>query len=916
MSRQQHQQHSQYQQVPSSTFSTSSTPSSSPALTRTTLVASLVAAAFLAACGGGGGDAPPAPPLPGGSGASTGYQVSGTVKISENTQVDSDVNDPNAAYAANDTPGTAQALPNPFNLGGYVNVAGQGPSGRSRAAGDRSDFFRVDAVQGQAVTLTIGSPGQGDLDLYLYDVNGTEVARSIGTGKLESITIPASAPYYIRVYAATGASAYVLTLGQSATAAQDPAMLQSEAEFVPGDVIVHWNTPAQAMAKMQAQGQVGATTPQPGTTNLQSSEVTLSKLGLSQVAEPPVGPALLKLNNPGRTLLQATQARGLASTAQAQAGSTPTTADAKAATLEAIKQLRADPNVAYAEPNYILRADAVPNDPYYRLQWHYPLINLPTAWDTTRGANTVTVAVVDTGVLLGHPDLQGQLVPGYDFVSDPVSAGDNDGIDNNPDDPGDQSGVNGTSSFHGTHVAGTIAALSNNGTGVAGIAPLARIMPVRVLGRRGGATFDVLQGVLYAAGLPNASNTLPARRADIINLSLGGAQFSQAAQDVYAQVRAQGVIVVAAAGNAHSTANTYPASYPGVLSVSATTINRTLASYSNSGPRISLAAPGGDNGDANGDGSVDKIYSTCGDDSSGRILYTYCLMAGTSMATPHVAGVLALMKAVRPSLTPAEVDTLLAAGRLTIDIGAPGRDDSFGYGLIDAVKAVQAAQGGTGSAPGLLVANPSAINLPPSASTVRIVVGNGGDQPLAAPTVEVSPANSWLSVSPPTGSANGLGDYTLTVNRGTLAPGAYKGSVRFVSGSTSATVSVVMQVTAGGASARADLGQHYVLLINPDTMRAAHQVMVRATNGAYPFQFTNVPAGKYLLAAGSDADNDGSICGLGEACGMYLDLNNPSPINVTGNLSGQDFFSSFVSTIGASSNDGSASTVRQIKRMD
>lgn len=873
-----------------------------PSLTRTALASGLLAATLLTACGGGGGGDTPAPP-PGGGGSTGGFQVSGTVKISENTQVDSDVNDPNAAYASNDTGATAQALPNPFNLGGYVNVAGQGASGRSRAGGDRNDVFRVDATRGQVVTLTVGQPTQGDVDLYLYDSAGTEVARSIGTGKLESVTIPATGRYYIEAYADAGASTYTLTLGQSAAAADDTDTLRSTTDFVPGEVIVRWNTPEQAQAKARAMAQIGATTPEPGAPQLRSNEVTMSKLGLSSALELPSGQALLKLDSPTRNLLQSAHTRSQSAAAQARIAEAPTDADAKAATLETIKRLRADPNIAYAEPNYLRQASFVPNDELYRYQWHYPLINLPSAWDITRGSNSVIVAVVDTGVLVNHPDLRGQLVPGYDFVSNPASSLDGGGIDNNPDDPGDRNRPNGTSSFHGTHVAGTIAALSNNSAGVSGVAPLTRIMPVRVLGKGGGTSIDIMQGVLYAAGLPNASNTLPARRADIINLSLGGGGPSQAEQDVYTQARAAGVILVAAAGNSASTALEYPASYQGVLSVSATSINRTLASYSNSGSRISLAAPGGDGGDANGDGRTDLVLSTCGDDSTGSIAFSYCALGGTSMATPHVAGVLALMKAVRPTLTPAEVDTLLVAGRLTIDIGAPGRDNSFGHGLIDALKAVQAAQGGTGNTPGVLVANPTAINLAPNVNSVRVVLGNGGDQALAAPTVEVAPVSPWLSVAAPAGSTNGLGDYTFTVNRAGLAAGAYQATVRFVSGTVSTSVSVVMQVTAAGTNPSADLGQHYVLLVNPDTLKGVAQVSVRAVNGTYPFRFTNVPAGKYLLTAGSDADNNNLICDMGEACGAYLDMTQPKPIDINGNLSGLDFFSSFVTNIGAASDD-------------
>ena len=197
------------------------------------------------------------------------------------------------------------------------------------------------------------------------------------------------------------------------------------------------------------------------------------------------------------------------------------------------------------EPNYYVHSTAEPDDIFYEDQWNLSAINLPEAWEYTTGSSNVVVAVVDTGVLMDHPDLAGQLTnDGYDFISDPDISLDGDGIDSNPDDPGDM--MYGThSSFHGTHCAGIVAAASNNGIGVSGVAWETKIMPIRVLGDGGvGTTYDVLQGVLYAAGLENDSDTVPSQPADVISLSLGGD--GGADQYVYNQVRAQGIIVVAA----------------------------------------------------------------------------------------------------------------------------------------------------------------------------------------------------------------------------------------------------------------------------------------------------------------------------------------------------------------------------------
>jgi serine protease len=845
-------------------------------------IALLAATVLISACGGGGGDGggspppppPPAPPPPAGS-----FQVSGQIRVADNTLVDSDVNDVNALYAPNDTAAQAQALPNPASLAGYVNVAGQGPAGRSRTAGDRSDYFRVDAVAGQTVSMVVADPLAGDVDLYLYDENEVEVDASEDTGRLESVTIPSTGRYFIRAFAYSGASSYALAVGQpNANSASDAgSSLRRSADFVPGEVIVRWRQPAQVLAAGK-----------------RSAASALSVHALSKVAGATEGDWLLTIDSPRRLLAQSATGRQTA-----QATNAPLSAgDLKAATLQAIKRLRSDPAVLYAEPNYIRRKQAVPTDQYYNLQWHYPQINLPAAWDITTGSNSVTVAVIDTGVLLNHPDLQGQLIAGYDFITDPGNANDGDGPDANPNDPGDNA-TPGGSSFHGTHVAGTIAAASNTTRGVAGVAWGARIMPLRVLGTRGGTSFDISQAVLYAARLPNSSGTLPTRRADIMNLSLGGTSSSQTEQNAYNQARAQGVIIVAAAGNDGISELNYPASYDGVISVSAVGIRKTLASYSNFGSRVDVSAPGGDGGDLNADGYPDLVLSTHGDDSSGTTTFTYGFLAGTSMATPHVAGVLALMKSVNASLTPDDIDRLLAAGRLTTELGATGRDDQYGHGLIDALKAVQAAQNGTDPTPALLVATPGRLNFAPGSTTQTLALSNGGTEALNVTAVNVTPASSWLTVTPPAG-ANGLGTYTVSVNRAALTPGAYNASIQFVSNANTVTVPVVLQVTAGGGTGpSANLGEMYILLVNPDTMAGVTQVRARATNGVYNFQFTNVAAGTYLLVAGSDPDNNDSICDLGEACGAYLTLDDPVSVTVSANRSGLNFQAGYVTSIGA-----------------
>ncbi|MEB3327832.1 MAG: S8 family serine peptidase [Candidatus Sericytochromatia bacterium] len=302
--------------------------------------------------------------------------------------------------------------------------------------------------------------------------------------------------------------------------------------------------------------------------------------------------------------------------------------------------LRADPDVEWAEPDHRLFMTASPpNDPAFGQQWALPRIQAPAAWDLGQGAG-VQVAVLDTGVDLNHPDLAGQVVAGPDLVDRDAQ-------------PQDEQG-------HGTHVAGTIAALTNNNQGVAGVAPAARVLAIRVLDAQGsGALSDVADGVLEAVR----------RGAKVINMSLGGDADGQTLRAAIAEAVAAGVLVVVAAGNENTSRATYPAAYPDVLAVGATTASDQRASFSNYGTYVGIAAPG------------DRILST-------KLGGGTTTLSGTSMASPHVAAAAALVWGANPTLTAAEVRTALTR------TGAPvaGFTRTPEVRRLDALAALQAAQ--------------------------------------------------------------------------------------------------------------------------------------------------------------------------------------------------------------------------------
>ncbi|RPE77007.1 S8 family peptidase [Vulcaniibacterium tengchongense] len=376
--------------------------------------------------------------------------------------------------------------------------------------------------------------------------------------------------------------------------------------------------------------------------------------------------------------------------------------DAKASKELALALMK-DPNVLAVEPDRLRQRLFVPNDPGYAQQWHYKNgpggINAEPAWDLSHG-DGVVVAVLDTGST-PHSELVNQYAPGYDFIVDPEVSVDGDGRDADPNDPGDWHNgecnifnIPEDSSWHGTHVAGTVAAATDNGVGVAGVAFGAKVQPVRVLGKCGGYESDIIDAVTWASGgsVPGVpDNPTPA---EVINLSLGGSgACSVAEQAAYSAAVARGTTIVVAAGNSSADAAGYsPASCNDVIAVSAVGPTGELADYSNFGSVVDVAAPGGS-------GVVpaeDNILSTLNLGTQGQEGEGYAWMAGTSMAAPHVAGIVALMQAAAPTpKTPAEVKKILENTAYASGGFASGcsYNKYCGAGIVDARYAVAVAAG-------------------------------------------------------------------------------------------------------------------------------------------------------------------------------------------------------------------------------
>ncbi|MBU2706431.1 S8 family peptidase [Zooshikella marina] len=376
-------------------------------------------------------------------------------------------------------------------------------------------------------------------------------------------------------------------------------------------------------------------------------------------------------------------------------------------------------DVEYAEPDYIMTALNTPDDPMYNQQWAYfdtkGGINAEAAWDLTTGkmpsGESVVVAVVDTGVR-PHQDLKNNLLPGYDFISDAWAANDDDGRDDNAYDTGDaiKAGDCGTdgygnpypsqdqsSSWHGTHVAGTIAAVGNNSVGVSGVAWNAKVLPIRVLGKCGGYTSDITDGMMWAAGIDVDDAPRNTHPAQVINLSLGGySSCSRTYQNAIQAIRDRGASIVVAAGNSDDNAKDYtPASCSGVITVAATNKKGFRANYSNYGTVVDVAAPGGETSWFYKTGGILSTLNA-GSSAPGEDNYDY--YQGTSMAAPHVAGTAALLYAVNPDLSPSAVEQILKSttrsfpGCYTRGCNNLCTEDTCGTGIIDAGEAVKKAK--------------------------------------------------------------------------------------------------------------------------------------------------------------------------------------------------------------------------------
>lgn len=513
-------------------------------------------------------------------------------------------------------------------------------------------------------------------------------------------------------------------------------------------------------------------------------------------------------------------------------------------TLEMIAQLRARPEVLHAEPNFLRRPATLPDDPLADRQWALEQANLPAAWLETTGGQETVVAVLDTGILFrqgrpaeSHPDFDpSRMLPGYDLVSNPANAGDGSGRDPDPFDPGSQA----TTAFHGTHVAGLIAAWTGNGVGIAGITWHSRLLPVRVLGLHGGTVADIADGIRWAAGLTVPGLPPNPHPADVINLSLGSYGLSLVEQEAIDAAVAAGAIVVAAAGNASDDARFFsPAALSGVITVGATGPAGDLAYYSNHGPAIDLLAPGGEQLHGRSSGGV----LSASRDAAGN--HTYAYHQGTSMAAAQVSGTIALMKAVDPSLDYHRALAYLRQAARPVQTLAC--TSGCGAGIIDALGALQRVRLRAPIGPAF-ARTWQLVELGSGETAASFKLSNAGDRIL---TWSASSPDPRLLISSATGELGpgASAELDLTLERDQISDGTYIALID-LTGNDGARAAVLVTFAQGTGSS--DLGTLKVFLWDPATGQNRYQVETTHADH-YRFTFAAVAPGIYGLDV-ADAD--------------------------------------------------------------
>lgn len=804
------------------------------------------------------------------------YSLSGTIKSLEFTALDGDV--PNTSLPSignNIEPLEVQPLKNPSQVIGHAKYNAESD------INDKWDLYSIDLVGGQYASLETtewdeDEPDKNDLDLHVLNSNGIVIASSTGSETYEVVTLPGSGTFYVAVEAYNGKSRYVLTIGsvyqgfKLSNYSSEVAIEKNKIRIAPRSEEVAF----QSLIENDRYNQLNIQ--RESFFNFKRSNLAPNAGYLYEVSE---GDAELA------------RAKRLYKESIGGSFFKPTDEQIDDMLFKKYISLTASLHKDfYVEPSFkISSLGAFKATDYYGLQWNHHNINTAEAVNAVGNElNNTVVAVLDEGSPTknsGVYNLIDFVDGGYDFIDD----------DSDPTGPS----VNN----HGTHVAGIIAA-DNTKEYINGMS--VRVLPIRVLGPNGGSTEGIINGLKYAGGETNSSGT--SYKSDnfpisSINMSLGGCYTSEyECNEISNFIARSGIPVVVASGNckcngvsssSYCPVPTNPAQCEGVIRVAATDFENIRAPYSSYDQTVDIAAPGGNTSlDKNADGNPDGVLSYSADDDGD-------FWQGTSMAAPHVAGAIALMKVVNPSLTPTDIDNMIIEGKMTNDIDTVGKDIYTGYGLLDVVKSVdEASKFEAGSAVKDSVnVSPTQLKYAFTIKDLNITITKVGSGNLSITGVYADQPDGIKFTAP--GAELPFGTYQFSIDRSFYTEGSYQNTFYF--GLSDGTYPRVTATFAVGDERQApDLGTTYALLIDNETGDVVQEITLDISSGSAAYEFTNIDSSKkYRINIGSDIDSDNFICQWGEFCDSMPESNDPESnyFTLDQNLTDVDFFLTPISAI-------------------
>ena len=778
--------------------------------------------------------------------SSASLSVSGAIFSSRRYVMDSDLpNTDNHAFTANNTFGGAQAIINPSIVNGFVGTT---TTAADVTIEDAFDVYSISTTSSMYANLDVTeySAGVKDLDLTLYDSDFNALSFNYVSGSTEAnetINLPNDGTFFLVVRPVVGASKYFLTVGQrmtSSSATPSFSYVKDEVlSYIPftkkGKVHFSESPFIDPKTKERLNRLSGFHHLEPLDPGLR----TLAPEALITQYENTISAALLK---GGFQVPESKMLRYLAHTK----------------VINALKESNPESSFDF---NYKVEATtAFSEDPMFKQdQWNMRQIGLRQALDASgQELKSVGVAVLDTG----GPSVNSAAWNSTNFISGGMDFVSEDADPTDPTAAADRLVDLKTDVSHGTHVATTIG-FKNDGAGLNGF-PVS-VLNVRVLGEEG-TERGLINGILYSAGLDNNSGELAPTDIPIkvINMSLGlkNGGYSSLLCDAIVDARAQGIAIVASAGNDQAEFPgrvSYPASCPGVISVAATNSVTNIASYSQQNIHVDIAAPGGDSADRDGNGFADRVPAYVGNSS----IYG---LQGTSMAAPHVSGAIAMLFAADDSMTPTRVDSMIQSEKLTTDLGVTGRDNVFGYGLLNLPKMLEKlAEDNSDISYTFATTDLSYLDFGNTVTQLNISLNKIGSGDL---TVSSLAADSATGLSYTDNSTEGFGSYALYIDRDSMANGEFSNTLYF-NLSDSTKVAVPIYYSVGELRARAYLGKLFISLKNDSEVTVASGTLDMQSNGTLGFIASDLPNGNYYIYASTDIDADNYGCSYGEMCQYY-----------------------------------------------